>query len=224
MSVLTDELKSRVCEVGHRAWLRGYCAGNEGNHSVRIGEDRVLCTPTGVSKGFMSPDDLCVVDMAGELVEPNPKGRTPTSEILIHLSIYAKLPKTRAVVHAHPPHAVAFCLAHVPLPEGVHPEAELFLGRAVFAEYATPGGPGLPHSFIDRVTDATTTVLMANHGSISLGRDLLDAYYKLEILDAYCKQLILARSIGDVRSLTEPQVSELLQLKERMGIKDDRIA
>lgn len=217
-----DELKRQMCEIGHRIWLRGYCAGNEGNHTIRIDEQRVLCTPTGISKGFMTPDDLCVVDMDGNPVEPNPSGRQRTSEVMIHLALYKKRPDVGAIVHSHPPHAVAFCIANVPLPQGVHPEAEVFLGRTVFAEYATPGGPALADSFLGKVTDSTTTVLMANHGSVSLGHDLTEAYFRLEILDNYCKQLILARSVGEVRRLNDQQLLELAKLKAQFGFTGDR--
>ncbi len=223
MNIPLWQLKKQMCDIGHRIWLRGFCAGNEGNHSIRIGEDRVLCTPTGISKGFLEPDDLCVVDLEGNQVEANPKGRNRTSEVLVHLAIYKKQPTVRAVIHSHPPHAVAFCLANMPLPEGIHPEAEVFLGRTIFAKYATPGGPDLPASFIDRINEQTTTILMANHGSVSLGADLTDAYYKLEILDNYCKQLILAKQLGQVNVLNDEQMVELLKVKERFGFPDERL-
>ncbi|MCC6681577.1 MAG: class II aldolase/adducin family protein [Phycisphaeraceae bacterium] len=218
------QLKKQMCEIGSNIWQRGFCAGNEGNHSVRISDDRVLCTPTGVSKGFLKPEDICVVDMDGKQVEANPAGRKRTSEVLVHLAIYKQLPNTKAVIHSHPPHAVAFCLAGMPLPEGIHPEAEVFLGRTVFAPYATPGGPDLPNSFLGKITEQTNTILMANHGSVSLGKDLTEAYYRLEILDNYAKQLILARQLGKVNVLKNDQMVELLQLKQAFGFPDDRLS
>lgn len=217
------QLKKMMCEVGQRIWQRGFCAGNEGNHSVRISDDRVLCTPTGISKGFLNPEDICVVDMEGKQVEANARGRKRTSEVLVHLAIYKHMPQVKAVIHSHPPHAVAFCLANIPLPEGIHPEAEVFLGRTVFAEYATPGGPDLPQSFLHKLTPETTTILMANHGSVSLGGDLIDAYYKLEILDNYCKQLILTKQLGKVNVLNPRQMEDLLKVKERFGFHDSRL-
>ena len=217
------KIKQHMCEIGNRIWQRGYCAGNEGNHSVRIGENRVLCTPTGISKGFLEPADLCVVDMDGKQVESNPKGRKRTSEVLVHLAIFKKFSQIGAVIHSHPPHAVAFCLANMPLPEGIHPEAEVFLGKTVFANYATPGGPDLPDSFMDKLTDNTNTILMANHGSISVGDDLTQAYYRLEILDNYCKQLLLARQLGKVNVLDNNQMVDLLKVKQQFGFADDRL-
>lgn len=218
-----SEIKQQVCDIGQRIWQRGYCAGNEGNHSVRIGQDRVLCTPTGLSKGFLEPDDLCIVDMQGQQVEDNPRGRTRTSEVLVHLAIYNKFPRVGAVIHSHPPHAVAFCIANVPLPQGIHPEAEIFLGKTVFAKYATPGGPDLPDSFLHQLTEHTNTVLMANHGSISYGKSLIEAYDRLEVLDSYCKQLLLARQLGRVNVLNIRQMIDLLNIKQRFGLTDDRL-
>lgn len=222
MGASLGKIKRQMCEIGHRIWQRGYCAGNEGNHSVRIGKGRVLCTPTGMSKGFMEPADLCVIDMDGKQIHKNARRRTPTSEVLIHLAIYRKFGHAGAVIHSHPPHAVAFCLANVPLPEGIHPEAELFLGQTVFAKYATIGGPGVPESFMDKLTPNTNTILLANHGSISIGKDLTEAYYRLEILDNYCKQLLLARQLGEVNVLNADQMAELLKVKQRFGLSDDR--
>jgi L-fuculose-phosphate aldolase len=218
------KIKQHMCEIGHRIWQRGYCAGNEGNHSVRIGENRVLCTPTGMSKGFLEPADLCVVDMDGKQVESNPKGRKRTSEVLVHLVIFKKFPEIGAVIHSHPPHAVAFCLANIPLPEGIHTEAEVFLGKTVFADYATPGSPDLPDSFMDKLTANTNTILMANHGSISVGDDLTQAYYRLEVLDSYCKQLLLARQLGKVNVLDNNQMIDLLKAKRQFGLTADRLA
>jgi L-fuculose-phosphate aldolase len=217
------KLKQQMCEIGQRIWQRGYCAGNEGNHSVRISGDRVLCTPTGISKGFMKPTDLCMVDMNGKQVEPNPIGRKRTSEVLAHLAIYKKFPDVGSVVHSHPPHAVAFCLANMPLPEGVHTEAEVFLGRTVFADYATPGSPDMPKSFMDKLTPNTNTILLANHGSISLGSDLTEAYYRLEILDNYCKQLLLVWQLGKINVLNTNQMADLMKAKQQFGLSDDRL-
>ena len=179
------QLKKQLCEIGRNIWLRGFCAGNEGNHSVRISDDRVLCTPTGISKGMLDPEDICVVDMDGNQVEKNARGRKRTSEVMVHLAIYKTRPDIKAVIHSHPPHAVAFCIANIPLPEGIHPEAEVFLGKTVYADYATPGGPKLPESFLHKLTPESNTILMANHGSVSFAKSLMDAYYLLEILDNY---------------------------------------
>ena len=219
------QLKKQMCDVGRRIWHRGYCAGNEGNHSARMSDERVLCTPTGISKGFISPDELCVVDMDGNQVESNPRNRKPTSEILVHLAIYKKQPKTNAVIHSHPPHATAFAVANIPIPEGIHPEAEVFLGKVPIARYATPSTNELPNSILPLIGPDTNTVIMANHGTVSFSdAGLIDAYYKLEILDAYCRILLLALQLGNVNTLAPEQMVDLLKIKQKFGIRDERLA
>lgn len=218
------KLKRQMCDIGHRIWMRGYCGGNEGNHSIRISDNRVLCTPTNISKGFMEPDDLCVVDMEGNMTEPNPRGRRRSSEILMHLAIYKHRPDVRAVVHSHPPHATAFALTNTPIPEGIHPEAEVFLGRIPQAAYATPSKPVLGESIVAKIGPDTNTVLMGNHGTVSFDKNLTEAYYKLEILDAYCRILLLTKQLGARPNVLNPsQMTELLEIKEKFGLHDDRL-
>jgi len=217
------QLKKQMAEVGSWIWQRGYCNGNEGNHSVRIGEDRVLCTPTGISKGHLVPDDVCVVDLDGNQVEPNARGRKRTSEVKVHLAIYKHRPDVKAVIHSHPPHATAFAVAGIPLPEGIHPEAEVFLGRVETAQYATPSTDELPESILPLIGPHTNTVLMGNHGSVSFSTDLIDAYYKLEILDGYCRILLLTKQLGRVNALNPQQMTELLEVKKQFGMDDPRL-
>src|SRR5215210_309980 len=181
------QLKEQMCEIGRRIWLKGFCAGNEGNHSYRIGADRVLCTPTGISKGFLKPDDITTVDMEGKQVAGK---RKRTSEILMHLAIYKARPDVKAVVHSHPPHATAFAVAGVDLPTCIHPEAEVFLGAVKTARYVTPGDQRLGDSILPYVKDSNT-ILLQSHGVVTYGDDLERAYYQLEIVDAYARILIL---------------------------------
>lgn len=213
-----QQVKSEMCAIGQRIWQRGFCAGNEGNHSVRIGET-VLCTPSGKSKGFLTPKDICLVDMAGNLLEGASK---PTSEIKIHLALYRARTDIRAVIHSHPPHACAFAFAGIPLPEGICPEGEVFLGRVGFAAYATPSKEELAQSILAELKAHTTTILMANHGSVHISHDLESAYYTLEILDAYCRILLMARRLGSIRVLSAEKMTELLRLKASFGLGDDR--
>ena len=213
------KLKEQFCDIGRRIWLKGFCAGNEGNHSYRLGENRVLCTPTGISKGNLKPDDLCVVDMEGKQVGGN---RKRTSEILLHLTIYKIRPDVKAVIHSHPPHATAFAVAGVDLPTCVHPEAEVFLGPVKTAKYVTPGDTRLGESIAPFVKDSNTIVL-GNHGVVCYGSDLEDAYYKLEIVDAYSRILILAKQVGSIKTLSGEEMKELVALKARFGISDPRV-
>src|SRR3954463_1111772 len=213
------QLKEQMCEIGRRIWHKGFCAGNEGNHSYRIGEDRVLCTPTGISKGFLKPDDLCTVDMEGKQVSGK---RKRTSEILLHLAIYKARPDVKAVIHSHPPHATAFAVAGVELPTCIHPEAEVFLGAVKTAKYVTPGDTRLGESILPYVKDSNT-ILLQSHGVVCFHPDLEQAYYQLEIVDAYARILLLAKQVGSIRPLDGGEMKELLELKARFGLADTRV-
>lgn len=223
MSTHAWQAKKDLCEIGERIWQKGFCAGNEGNHSVRISDDRILITPSGISKGMLKPEMICLCDMDGNLVDGQTKYKA-SSERKVHIAIYTHRPDIKAVIHSHPPHATAFAIANIPLPEGIHPEAEVFLGRVPTAEYATPSTDDLPDSIIPLIGPETNTVLMGNHGSVSFDKDLVGAYYKLEILDAYCKVLILTKQIGRANVLNAQQMDELLQVKAKFGLPDPRAA
>lgn len=213
------KIKEQMCDIGRRIWLKGFCAGNEGNHSYRLSENRILCTPTGVSKGNLKPDDICTVDLEGKQVAGKMKR---TSEILLHLAIYKARPDVKAVVHSHPPHATAFAIANVELPTCIHPEAEVFLGAVRTAKYVTPGDTRLGESILPYVKDSNT-ILLQNHGTVTFDRDLEGAYYKLEIVDAYARILLLAKQIGSIRPLDSGEMKELLELKRRFGLDEPRL-
>ena len=215
-----EHLKRQICEFGRRMYLAGFVAANDGNISVRVTRGRYLCTPTGVSKGFMSPDMVCLVDGQGKQLE----GDWPrTSEILLHLQIFRELPEINAVTHAHPPHATAFAVAGVQPPLGVLPEAELFLGPVPLARYGTPGSQELAESILPHLRNKANTILLANHGVVSCGNSLEQAYFHLETVDAYCRILLLAKQIGEVNVLPDRKIQDLLEIKRSMGIPDPRI-
>jgi L-fuculose-phosphate aldolase len=212
------KLKEQMCDIGRRIWLKGFCAGNEGNHSFRLGPDRVLCTPSLISKGNLKPDDMCVVDMEGKQVSGK---RKRTSEILLHLAVYQERDDVKAVIHSHPPHATAFAIADIDLPTCIHPEAEVFLGPVKTAKYVTPGDKRLGESIKPFIKESNT-ILLGNHGVVCYGPDLEDAYYKLEIVDAYARILLLVKQLGSVRPLGDVEMKELLDLKKRIGFSDPR--
>ena len=191
------KLREQMCEIGRRVYNKGFAAANDGNISYRLGEDRVLCTPTRVSKGFMKPDDLCIVDLDGKQVSGK---RKRSSEILLHLTIMKARADVRSVVHCHPPHATAFAVAREPIPKCILPEFEVFLGEVAISPYETPGAQSFADTVLPFVKD-TDTILLANHGTVTYGSDLEDAYFKTEIIDAYCRILILAKQLGRVQLL-----------------------
>jgi L-fuculose-phosphate aldolase len=213
------KLREQMCEIGRRIYNKGFAAANDGNISYRISEDRVLCTPTRISKGFMKPDDLCIIDMEGKQISGQ---RKRSSEMLLHLTIMKARPDARSVVHCHPPHATAFAVAQEPIPKCVLPEIEVFLGEVAIAPYETPGGQSFANTVLPYVKD-TETILLANHGTVTYGNDLEDAYFKTEIIDAYCRILLLAKQLGRVHYYPDEKAAELIKLKPNLNIPDPRL-
>jgi len=211
------KLKQEICEIGHKIYDKGFVAANDGNISYRISENQVLCTPTLVSKGTLKCDDICLVDMTGKQLSGKKKR---TSEVMLHLEIYKANPKVKAVVHSHPPHATAFSVAGEEIPTCILPEVEVFLGPIPTAVYETPGAQAFAQTILPFVETAKIVVLK-NHGTVAWGETLQQAYWWTEILDAYCRILLIAKQVGRVERISPPKVEELLDLKERFGITDD---
>ena len=219
-SVMNEwKLREQMCEIGRRVYAKGFAAANDGNISMRLDENRVLCTPTRVSKGFMKPDDLCIVDLEGKQLAGN---RKRSSEILLHLSVMKARPDVKSCVHCHPPHATAFAVAHEPIPKCILPEFEVFLGEVAIAKYETPGTQAFADTVLPYVKD-TDTILLANHGTITYGSDLEDAYFKTEIIDAYCRILLLSKQLGTINYYSDDKAAELIKIKPNLGIPDPRL-
>ncbi|HEV3189904.1 MAG TPA: class II aldolase/adducin family protein [Polyangiaceae bacterium] len=213
------QLKEQMCDIGRRIYNKGFAAANDGNITARLNEREVLCTPTMVSKGYMKTSDICKVDYEGKQLAGAKKR---TSEVLLHLAVYKHRPDVMAVVHCHPPHATAFAVAHEPIPKCILPEVEVFLGEVPTAVYETPGGQKFAETIVPYVKSCNT-IILANHGTVTFGPDLEKAYFNSEIIDAYCRILILARQLGRVNYFSEQQTRELLDLKKRLGYDDPRL-
>lgn len=218
MAVNHHKIKQDICEIGRRIYNKGFAAANDGNITVRVGENEVLCTPTMHSKGFLKPDDICLVDMTGKQLAGVKKR---SSEALLHLEIYKQRADIKSVVHCHPPHATAFAIAREPIPQCVLPEVEVFLGDVPITKYETPGGKAFAETVLPFV-QKTNVIILANHGTVSYGDDVERAYWWTEILDAYCRMLMLARDLGRVNYFTETKERELLDLKQKWGWSDPR--
>ncbi len=214
-----EGLKQQLCDMGRRLWQRAYVDGNGGNLAIRVAEDIALCTPTLVSKGFMKPEDMCLVDLEGNQLCGVKKR---TSEILMHLQIMKKQPRAVATVHCHPPYATGFAVAGVEPPTCMIPEFEVFASVAI-APYRTPGTPEMGKLVADLV-DKHNTILMANHGVVTWSHnDVEDAYFKMEILEAYCRTVLVASQLGrPVNTMTPAQLQDLLKIKQSLGIPDPR--
>jgi L-fuculose-phosphate aldolase len=215
-------LKERICDMGRRIWAKNYVDGNGGNVTVRVGDGLVLCTPTLISKGFMVPDDICLVDLDGNQLAGT---RKRTSEVKTHLAIMKIQPKAKSCVHAHPPHATAFAVAGVVPPTCMIPEAEVFLGQIGYAKYETPGSPAVAEE-VAKIAVDHYSVIMENHGVIVWGKDVEDAYWKMENTDSYCQVIWIASQLrgGDLKSIGPAKLRDLIALRKSLGMQDSREA
>lgn len=214
-----EELKRRMCDMGRRMWEKDYVDGNGGNLVIRVGRNLFLTTQTLVSKGFMSPESIALVDFEGRQLAGAWKR---TSECMTHLAIYRNQPKARATCHAHPPHATAFAVANVQPPTCMIPEAEVFLGQIGMAAYQTPGSPANAEE-VGKVAAKHHAILMVNHGVITWGDHIEDAYWKMENCDAYCKTIWVASHLGNgFKTITPGQARELIDLRKSLGMSDAR--
>jgi L-fuculose-phosphate aldolase len=206
-------IKRDIIEVGHWLWEKGFVASNDGNISVRTGPDEIWTTPTGVSKGFMTPDMIIRVDTEGKPLDLKAKYRA-SSELKMHLRVYRERPDVKAVVHTHPPFATSFAVAGIPLDHFAMPEAVQVLGAVGIAPYGTPSTEQIPDSiapFIRR-SDA---VLLANHGALTLGGSLMEAYFKMETLEHSARIVFQALQLGNLNRLPPEEIDRLMELREK---------
>ena len=210
-----ESLRADIVEVGRRMYARGYTASNDGNISVRVGDDRLLMTPKSVCKGFMTPDMMCVTDLDGRKLQGD---RDPSSEMLMHLEVYRQRPDVQAVVHAHPPVATGFAVAGIPLNRAVLAEVLTTLGSIPIAEYATPSTSELPQA-VKKYIKAHDGMLLANHGALTVGADLFAAYYKMETIEHFAKISLVARLLGNENLIAREEVERLQELRGTYGIK-----
>jgi L-fuculose-phosphate aldolase len=208
-------LKREIVEVGRRVYQRGYVASNDGNISARLDEKRIVITPTGVSKGFMSPEDLIVVDLDGKVVSGTKK---PSSEIFMHISVYKHRPDVNSVCHAHPPYATGFAVAGIPLDKCILPEVIIVLGGVPIVEYGTPGTAEF-FTPVLKIIDKYDAFLLANHGALTIGKDVVNAYHKMETLEHFAHIAFVAQQLGHMNVLNTEQVRKLTDLRTKFGIR-----
>jgi L-fuculose-phosphate aldolase len=203
-------IRQEICRIGGMLHQRGYVAACDGNISVRLGQNLVLCTPTSISKGMMQPEDLVLVDMEGQ--QKNGK-RHPSTELGMHLLFYNLRPNIRAVVHAHPPTATGFAAAGISLEEPLVAEVVVACGQIPLARYGTPGTPDLADA-LKPLIPKNDALLMANHGVVTCGHDLLNAYMKMETVEHYARIALVARQLGPTRPLPADEIRKLMQVRE----------
>ena len=204
-------LRREMVAIGRRLYERRLICATEGNLSARLGPGRFLTTPTGMGKGDLRPRDLVVVDATGRVVRGS--GR-PSSELPLHLRAYAERPDIGAVVHAHPPTANGFAVAGVPLTRPTLAEIVYALGEVPLAEYGTPTTPDLPRRAAKYLREHDA-VLLANHGAITVGRDLREAFYKMEMVEHLAHVTLVAQFLGGEREISDAEVAKLHAMRGR---------
>lgn len=209
------EIKKQMCEIGRRIYNRGMVAANDGNISVKLNDHEILCTPTGVSKGFMTPEYICKVDENGNVLEANP-GFKPSSEIKMHLRVYKKRKDVRSVVHAHPLYATTFAIVGKPLFQPIMPEAVISLGNVPIAKYGRPSTDEIPNA-IEEYLDYYDALLLENHGALTYSDSLNNAYMKLESLEFYAQILYQSIMLGGPQEFTNKQVEDLYDIRKKLG-------
>lgn len=210
------EIKEQICDIGRRIYNRKMVAANDGNISVKLNDNEFLCTPTGVSKGFMTPESICKVDAKGNVLEAN-EGFRPSSEMKMHMRVYEKRPDVGAVVHAHPVFATSFAAAGIPLSRPVMSEAVLTLGCVPVAPYGTPSTREIPDS-IEPYLENFNAVLLESHGALAWSEDLMAAYMKMESLEFYAELLYRTRQLGSSKCISPENVEKLYEVRKKMGL------
>lgn len=203
-------VREEICEIGRRMYGRRMVAANDGNISVRLSENEILCTPTGVSKGFMEPEQLCKVDLAGNMLGEN-AGPGPSSEVKMHLRVYQRRPDILAVVHAHPIFATSFAVMGRALDVPIMPEVIVNFGKVPIASYGTPSTAEIPDAVEPYLNDYEA-VLLEHHGALTWGKDLLTAYMKMESVEFYAELLYRTTQLGGPRELSTGQLGRLYEV------------
>ncbi|MBI2092626.1 MAG: class II aldolase/adducin family protein [Deltaproteobacteria bacterium] len=207
--------RKEICNIGRKLEAKGLVAATDGNISFRIAPDRILITPSGVSKGALEEDSFLTINTKGAVVAGS--GR-PSSEISMHLAVYEKRPDVKAVIHAHPPITTALTVAGIELAQCVIPEVVITMGSIPTAEYATPCTEEGAIAIKNLIQDADA-IILDRHGSLTVGDSLQSAYFKLEKLEHAANVTATARMLGKVKVLPENEVKKLIDLRQKLGIK-----
>lgn len=215
MSTSGQDPRQDLVSVCHRIYEKGWVAMNDGNVSIRLDENRILCTPTAISKSMVELDDLIICDLSGKKVEGRREG---TSEIKMHLTIYEMRPDVRSVVHAHPPVATGFAAAGKALDKALLPEVIIHLGAVPLAAYGLPGTPALSEGMLPLIPDYDA-LLLENHGCTSYGKDVWQAFFRMEMVEHFARITLIAELLGGAKPLPRQEVEKLVAARNRYNVK-----
>lgn len=214
------EARKAIVHYSHKVHAEGLVSATDGNLSVRLDENHVLITPSGLRKEEMFIEAPIVINMAGELVVGD---RKPSTEYKVHLEAYKQRPDIGAVIHAHPPKAIAFTIAEAPLDTCMLPEVVVTMGNVPVAPYAAPSTEALPESMRELIRESDV-LMLARHGSVTVGKSLSDAFKLLEKLEHNAQIMIYARILGGPKPFSENQLQELQGLRDFYGIRSQQVA
>lgn len=214
-----EKIKADICDVCSKMWQLGWVAANDGNVTVKLEDNKFIATPTGISKSFITPDKLLVIDKEGNVLEGDP-AYIPSSEIKMHLKVYEERDDVFSVVHAHPPTATGFALAHIPLDSYSLVESSLVIGSIPIAPFGLPSTKEVPESIVPFLPEHDV-LLLENHGALSMGSDLYTAYYRMESLELCAKTIFTARMLkkGEPeKEIEKDKLDELLSMRSKYKI------
>ncbi|MBI8989514.1 class II aldolase/adducin family protein [Corynebacterium meridianum] len=213
-----QELREAICKVGYMLWSRTMVAANDGNITAKVDDNHILSTPTGVSKGQLTPDKLIVMNLDGDIVEPAPSGiHKPTSEVKMHLRMYRVNPDIKACVHAHPLHGTAFAIKGEALTKKMMPESVIAMPEIPLAPYGTPSTEAVPDS-VEPFAFTHKVALLEQHGALSWGSDVWDAYFQMERLEYTAQLTFLTRLINGERELPADEIEKLIGMRAQYGL------
>ncbi len=208
--------RNDIIDICKRIHTNGWIAANDGNISIRIGPNTVLCTPTGMSKGYLTTDQLIKVDMDGNKIDGDLE---PSSEVKMHLDVYKSKENIGAVVHAHPPNSTGFAVAGIALDECIMPEIIISLGSIPLTRFGTPSTSEIPDNIRPYLKEHDV-FLLENHGALSIGKDVYQAYYRMESLELFAKINLVARMLGNVNVIDEDNVRKMIGLRPNYGLEN----
>ena len=210
------DVREQICDVCHKMWQLGWVAANDGNVSVKLDDGTFLATPTGISKSFITPEKLVHIDENGEILD-GPEGAKPSSEIKMHLRCYKEREDVGAVVHAHPPTATGYAVAHLDMDRYTMIETVIAIGSIPVTPYGTPSTYEVPDAIAPYLQEHDV-LLLENHGALTVGSDLITAYYRMETLELYAKISLTAHLLGGEKEISEKNINRLIGMRKGYGV------